>query len=58
MVSVVIPGQSVNLAHLIWRKPCAPVPLLLTEAQGVPPVVAHAGLLVLVEGVVQLEAGC
>ncbi len=24
-----IPGQSVNLAHLIWRKPCAPVPLLL-----------------------------
>ena len=24
-----IPGQSVNLAHLIWRKPCAPVPLLM-----------------------------
>jgi len=22
-------GQSVNLAHLIWRKPCAPVPLLM-----------------------------
>jgi hypothetical protein len=27
-----IPGQSVNLAHLIWRNPCAPAPLLLKEA--------------------------
>ncbi len=22
-----IPGQSVNLAHPIWRNPCAPAPL-------------------------------
>ena len=21
------PGQAVNLAHLIWRRPCAPAPL-------------------------------
>jgi hypothetical protein len=34
-----IPGQSVNLAHLIWRAPRAPAPL-----QGAPPVVFHAGL--------------
>ena len=27
-----IPGQSVNLAHLIWRTPRAPAPLLLNEA--------------------------
>ncbi len=27
-----IPGQSVNLAHLIWRTPRAPAPLLLKEA--------------------------
>jgi hypothetical protein len=27
-----IPGQSVNLAHLIWRAPRAPAPLLLKEA--------------------------
>ncbi len=27
-----IPGQSVNLAHLIWRSPRAPAPLLLKEA--------------------------
>jgi hypothetical protein len=26
------PGQSVNLAHLIWRTPRAPAPLLLKEA--------------------------
>jgi hypothetical protein len=37
-----IPGQSVNLAHLIWRTPRAPAPL-----QGAPPVVFHAGLSVL-----------
>jgi hypothetical protein len=34
-----IPGQSVNLAHLIWRTPRAPAPL-----QGAPPVVFRAGL--------------
>ena len=34
-----IPGQSVNLAHLIWRAPRAPAPL-----QGAPPVVFRAGL--------------
>ncbi len=28
-----IPGQSVNLAHLIWRTPRAPAPLLLKEAK-------------------------
>ena len=38
-----IPGQSVNLAHLIWRAPRAPAPL-----QGAPPVVFRAGLWVLV----------
>jgi hypothetical protein len=27
-----IPGQSVNLAHPIWRAPRAPAPLLLKEA--------------------------
>ncbi len=27
-----IPGQSVNLAHFIWRTPRAPAPLLLNEA--------------------------
>ena len=32
-----IPGQSVNLAHLIWRNPCAPAPLLLKEAKKVHP---------------------
>ncbi len=37
-----IPGQSVNLAHLIWRTPRAPAPL-----QGAPPVVFRAGLWVL-----------
>ena len=37
-----IPGQSVNLAHLIWRAPRAPAPL-----QGAPPVVFRAGLWVL-----------
>ncbi|WP_313588859.1 hypothetical protein, partial [Aquidulcibacter sp.] len=26
------PGQSVNLAHLIWHTPRAPAPLLLKEA--------------------------
>ena len=40
-----IPGQSVNLAHLIWRAPRAPAPL-----QGAPPVVFRAGLWVLGEG--------
>jgi hypothetical protein len=34
-----IPGQSVNLAHPIWRTPRAPAPL-----QGAPPVVFRAGL--------------
>ncbi len=34
-----IPGQSVNLAHLIWRAPRAPAPL-----QGAPPAVFRAGL--------------
>ncbi|CAN1557985.1 hypothetical protein MCEMIH15_02498 [Caulobacteraceae bacterium] len=34
-----IPGQSVNLAHPIWRAPRAPAPL-----QGAPPVVFRAGL--------------
>jgi hypothetical protein len=38
-----IPGQSVNLAHPIWRAPRAPAPL-----QGAPPVVFRAGLWVLV----------
>ena len=38
-----IPGQSVNLAHLIWRTPRAPAPL-----QGAPPLVFRAGLWVLV----------
>ena len=38
-----IPGQSVNLAHPIWRTPRAPAPL-----QGAPPVVFRAGLWVLV----------
>jgi hypothetical protein len=38
-----IPGQSVNLAHLIWRTPRAPAPL-----QGAPPVVFRSGLWVLV----------
>jgi hypothetical protein len=28
-----IPGQSVNLAHLIWRTPRAPAPLHLKEAK-------------------------
>jgi hypothetical protein len=37
-----IPGQSVNLAHPIWRTPRAPAPL-----QGAPPVVFRAGLQVL-----------
>ena len=37
-----IPGQSVNLAHLIWRTPRAPAPL-----QGAPPVAFRAGLKVL-----------
>ena len=37
-----IPGQSVNLAHLIWRAPRAPAPL-----QGAPPVAFRAGLQVL-----------
>ncbi len=37
-----IPGQSVNLAHLIWRTPRAPAP-----HQGAPPVVFRAGLKVL-----------
>ncbi|MFN7605240.1 MAG: hypothetical protein ACK5RU_04880 [Hyphomonadaceae bacterium] len=37
-----IPGQSVNLAHLIWRTPRAPAPL-----QGAPPVVFRAGLFML-----------
>ena len=37
-----IPGQSVNLAHLIWRTPRAPAPL-----QGAPPVVFQMGLWVL-----------
>ena len=37
-----IPGQSVNLAHLIWRAPRAPAPL-----QGATPVVFRAGLWVL-----------
>ncbi len=37
-----IPGQSVNLAHLIWRTPRAPAPL-----QGAPSVVFRAGLWVL-----------
>jgi hypothetical protein len=37
-----IPGQSVNLAHLIWRTPRAPAPL-----QGAPPVAFRAGLWVL-----------
>ena len=37
-----IPGQSVNLAHPIWRAPRAPAPL-----QGAPPVVFRAGLWVL-----------
>ncbi|CAN1555288.1 hypothetical protein MCEMIH15_02364 [Caulobacteraceae bacterium] len=36
------PGQSVNLAHLIWRTPRAPAPL-----QGAPPAVFRAGLWVL-----------
>ncbi|MCE2889656.1 MAG: hypothetical protein O9270_16550, partial [Aquidulcibacter sp.] len=31
-----IPGQSVNLAHLIWRKPCAPVPLFRCTPGGFP----------------------
>jgi len=39
-----IPGQSVNLAHLIWRAPRAPAPL-----QGAPTVVFRAGLWVLVK---------
>ncbi len=34
-----IPGQSVNLAHPIWRNPRAPASL-----QGAPPVVFRAGL--------------
>ena len=38
-----IPGQSVNLAHLIWRAPRAPAPL-----QGATPAVFRAGLWVLV----------
>jgi hypothetical protein len=38
-----IPGQSVNLAHLIWRTPRAPAPL----QHGAPPVVFRAGLWVL-----------
>ena len=42
-----IPGQSVNLAHLIWRAPRAPAPL-----HGAPPVVFSAGLWVL--GVVSM----
>ncbi len=33
-----IPGQSVNLAHLIWRTPRAPAPL-----QGATPAVFRAG---------------
>ena len=37
-----IPGQSVNLAHPIWRAPRAPAPL-----QGAPPVVFRAGLFTL-----------
>ncbi|MFN8732028.1 MAG: hypothetical protein ACK5ZD_02575 [Hyphomonadaceae bacterium] len=36
------PGQSVNLAQLIWRTPRAPAPL-----QGAPPVVFYAGLFML-----------
>ncbi len=39
-----IPGQSVNRAHLIWRTPRAPAPLL-----GAPPVVFRTGLWVLGE---------
>jgi hypothetical protein len=37
-----IPGQSINLAHPIWRTPRAPAP-----HKGAPPVVFRAGLWVL-----------
>jgi hypothetical protein len=38
-----IPGQSVNLAHPIWRTPRAPAPLP-SGKKGAPPVVFRAGL--------------
>ena len=47
-----IPGQSVNLAHPIWRTPCAPAPL-----QGAPPVVFRAGLWVLLAKAPSVPSG-
>ncbi len=50
------PGQAVNLAHLIWRRPCAPAPLPFYKGKSqIPGGFFLAGLLVIQLGLVTPE---